>query len=466
MISKSLFLDGLQCPRLAWFRANAREQIPAPDADAQFTFAQANEVGALAQRLFPDGMLATSGPFNPSKSVERTKALLSERRPLFEAGFAHDGCYARTDILVPAENGSWDLLEVKASSSTDETQTQDLAFQSFVLAGAGIKLNRCCLVILNAKYVRKGPVVPQELFVECDCTAELPELIKKIGPRIATIRQAITAQEPPECRIGPHCTTPFTCPLQDQCWSFLPEQNVTELHRAKQSKKFELLHSGVTRLAEIPPDKKLTKPQRIQKEAAISGKPYVNRSGISRFLAKLKYPLSFFDFETLSTAIPMFDDVRPWQQVPFQFSVHVVPEPGAQPISHAFLAQGHGDPRAEFMARLREAIGENGSLVAYHAEFERERLKECAKALPEYADWISRALNRIVDLEDPFKSLECYFPAQCGSTSLKAVLPALTGNSYDKMQIHDGTGAAREFLRVTLGDVPEEATSSVSTLVR
>ncbi len=455
-ISKSLYLDGLQCPRLAWFRTNAPEKIPPPDADAQFTFAQANGVGILAHRLFPNGMLATSGPLCPSESVERTRPFLSQRRPLFEAAFAYDGCYARTDILAPSEGDSWNLLEVKASNSANETQLRDLAFQNYVLTGAGIKLKCCSLLILDGNYARHGEVVPQDLFVECDCMAEMAECLKEVGPRVSTIRKAISLQEPPESRIGPHCTTPFECPLRAQCWSFLPEQNVTELHRARQDKKFELLHGGVIKLADIPVSKKLTPQQRIQKTAAISGKPHVSRLTLSLFLARLQYPLSFFDFETFSTAVPMFDGVRPWQQVPFQFSVHVVTEPDSKPTSHAFLADGQADPRPELLARLREAIGETGSLVAYHAGFERDRLRECAEALPDHAEWVAQALARVVDLEDPFKAFNCYFPSQCGSTSLKAVLPALTGNGYEGLPIQNGTGAAREFLRVTFGGVSAE----------
>jgi hypothetical protein len=152
----------------------------------------------------------------------------------------------------------------------------------------------------------------------------------------------------------------------------------------------------------------------------------------------------------------MFDGVRVYQQVPFQFSLHIVNTAGAEPQHQMFLADGHGDPRPQFMRRLRECIREKGSIVVYNASFEKSRLRECADFMPEHAIWVRRVERRFVDLLKPFRSFHFYHPNQCGSASIKVVLPALTGKGYDHLEIREGTTASLEFLRVTFGDVPIE----------
>ena len=102
-------------------------------------------------------------------------------------------------------------------------------------------------------------------------------------------------------------------------------------------------------------------------------------------------------------------------------------------------------------------LGETGSIVGYNTKFEVARLSECAGFFPVYQSWCDKTLPRFIDLFDVFDALDCYDPAQSGSASLKAVLPALTGESYANLMIQDGESAGREFMRITFGDVaPDE----------
>jgi hypothetical protein len=215
--------------------------------------------------------------------------------------------------------------------------------------------------------------------------------------------------------------------------------------------------SGIVSLADIPTDLRLTDNQTIQRRAAISGQPHIDRPAIAAFLSQLEYPLQFLDFETFGTAIPLFDGVKPYQQVPFQFSLHVVRSPGAAPEHFSFLAEGRGDPRPEFMRQLKTVVSSSGSVVVYNASFEKGRLDECCDLLPEYRSWYRQVERRIVDLLLPFRGFRYYHPAQCGSASMKAVLPALTGRGYEGLEIQEGGTASLEFLRVTYADVaPKE----------
>jgi len=235
----------------------------------------------------------------------------------------------------------------------------------------------------------------------------------------------------------------------------LPPQNVLDLYFDTKGRGWDLLKRGVLKIAEIPTDYPLSPKQAIQRKVAQSGIPHVERTKIQTFVKNLEYPLHFLDFETFQTAIPMFDGTRPYEQIPFQFSLHIIHKAGTKPEHRKFLADGRNDPRAEFMRRLKSSIEPSGSIVVFNAPFEKGRMKECSELLPEYKPWVSAVNGRIVDLLNPFKAFSFYHPDQCGSASMKLVLPALTGKDYSKLEIQEGGAASREFVRVTFGDVSE-----------
>jgi hypothetical protein len=242
--------------------------------------------------------------------------------------------------------------------------------------------------------------------------------------------------------------------LHERCWSFLPEASVFTLYRGGK-KSFTLLKQGIQHLEKIPADFALTDNQAIQRAALLAGKPHVDRPALAAFLGQLEYPVSFLDFETFATAIPLFDGSRPFQQIPFQYSLHILRRPVATSrLDHRqFLAEGTADPRPEFMRQLRDTLPETGSVVTYNASFETERLKESSELLPEFKPWLRKVTPRIVDLLLPFRGFRYYHPQQHGSASMKAVLPAMTGKGYENLAIQEGGAASREFLRVTFGEV-------------
>lgn len=445
---------GRQCSKLLWFRYNAKDQIPAPDEATQAVFDQGTEVGELAQQIFPGGIEIDTAPGDFDGAIRLTQETLKHRRPIYEATFSFGGGYARADILVPVAGGAWDLVEVKSTTSLkDEVHLPDIAFQAFVLTGAGIKLRKCFLAHINNEFVRHGPIDPQKFFTLADVTQPVSALSRDIADQIDAMQRVIGAKSHPEIQIGPHCDNPYTCALHDRCWSFLPEASVFTLYRGGQ-KAFKLLEQGIQKLAEIPADVELTDNQSIQRAAVLAGQPHIDRHALAAFLSQLEYPVSYLDFETIGTAIPLFDGVSPYQQVPFQYSLHIVRQPGAAPEHFSHLAVGPADPRPEFMRQLRNDLPDTGSVVTYNASFETSRLNECCELLPEYKPWLSKVKPRIVDLLLPFRGFRYHHPDQHGSNSMKAVLPALTGGGYDHLTIQEGGTASREFLRVIFGEVP------------
>ncbi|HKI85675.1 MAG TPA: DUF2779 domain-containing protein, partial [Thermoanaerobaculia bacterium] len=270
--------------------------------------------------------------------------------------------------------------------------------------------------------------------------------------RLAELQEVAERSGVPVVQIGEQCGKPHDCPLKPICWDFLPDYPVTDLYRNKKL-GFELLEQGILRLEDIPAGIQLNGKHHIQRTAAIDGEPQIDRGEVRRFLSEFEYPLQYLDFETVAPAIPLYQGTRPYQQVPFQFSLHIEGSPGAEVEHRGFLAEGREDPRPEFLRSLQDALLDEGSIVVYNAGFEKGILRGLAESFPEGTDWVERLEPRIVDLLIPFRNMWYYHPDQNGSASIKAVLPVLTDLAYDDLDIAEGGTASREFLRITFDDI-------------
>ena len=214
-------------------------------------------------------------------------------------------------------------------------------------------------------------------------------------------------------------------------------------------------------MKDIPANIKLSAAQQIQQNCEIGGKSFVDKEVVHEFLDSLQYPLYYLDFETFNPAIPIYNGTRPYQKIPFQFSLHVVDKPGVSPKHYVFLSDGNGDPRPDFLAELKRFLGNHGNIVVYNQSFEKGVLTELGQAFPEYAAWVEETCNRVVDLYAPFRSFSYYHPMQQGSASLKKVLPALTGKGYDGLEIAKGDDASLAFFNMVMGNYTEDEKTKV-----
>ena len=457
MLSKSKYLNGLQCPRLLWIAVNEPDRLPAPNAATQHIFDQGHLVGELAHRLFPGGVRIQTDDFG--ENIRQTRVLLKGRKPLFEAGITAGNLYARADILNPAGERAWDIIEVKSSTSVKDVNVEDAAFQKYCYEQAGLEINRCSIMHINNKYVRAGEIDPRQLFASEDITGAVATASEGIQDRINDLLAVIASETCQAPDIGPRCGDPYPCALTE-CWDGLPEHHVFTLYYGGK-KAYELYRSGIREIAGIPPGYKLNDKQRIQCNCVVTGKTHTDKEAIRQFLAGLEYPLYYLDFETFGTAIPLFDGTRPYQNIPFQFSLHVQETPGGGLRHHSFLADGAGDPRPALLAELDRLISDKGCVIAYNKSFEENVLKDLGAGFPEHHDCIDNILSRMVDLIVPFRSFHYYHPSQKGSASLKSVLPAVTGSGYEDMAIARGDDASLAFLRITFEDVPPEEEAQV-----
>lgn len=453
-LTKSNYLIGLECPKLIWNIFNQPEKIPPLTKLEQFKMDEGTKTGELAKKLYPDGIDIYT--MNEAKFLELSNEFLKQRKPLFEAGFVYNNCLSRVDILAPVEEG-WELIEVKSGTKVKDVNLHDVAFQKYIYEGNGLEIKGCYLMHLNKEYTRKGELVLEELFVKEDISEKVNELLVTIEDNISSVFRTIEEKEEPQpgiflpriIKYGNH-----NC-LRDGCID-ISENSVFNLYRGKKLAS-ELYAEGIETLGDISEECVLSDKQTIQKECEQQNKIHIDKDLINGFLAKLEYPLYYLDFETIATAVPMFDDLGPHGVIPFQYSLHVVKEEGTEPEHYEYLYDGCEDPRKEFIEELQKVLGDTGSVVVYNQSFEIKRLEELAVFLPEYEEWVEQTKARIIDLLTPFREFYYYNPKQKGSASIKAVLPAITGKSYEDLDIAEGMTASIEFLRVTYESCePEE----------
>jgi len=449
-LTKSKYLKGLQCPRLLWVAVNDKARIPEHDEITLKKFKDGEMIGFLATKNFLDGVDLSNQEF--VENIENTREVLKKRKPIFEAGFFPGNLYSRVDVLVPVGKNMWDIVEVKSATRVKDVDVHDVSFQKYVCEKEGLKIRKCFVMHVNNAYVKKGEIEPKELFVQTDVTKEVEKFSKGIEKRIENMLKIINSKKEPKCSIGVYCSDPYDCDLKNKCWIDVPEGNVFEFYGMLKKKCFELYDGGIVRIKDVSEDIRLNDKQMIQRRLASDGGKHTDKKQIQNFLNNLKYPIYYLDFETINPAIPKFDGMKPYQRIPFQFSLHIQKEEGGKLKHISFLADGVDDPRPKFLESLKENLGSEGSVLVYNQSFEKGVLRECCDAFPEFEEWYEgNILPRIKDLWDVFRNFYYYDSEQKGSASIKAVLPVMSDLSYEGMEIGKGDLASLEWERVVFG---------------
>jgi predicted RecB family nuclease len=451
ILSKSTFMKGCQCPKALWMYKHQPDYRAAVSNSQQAIFDQGTSVGKLAEQLFPGGVNARPvDTYSYQQSVVDTfNYVQAGQKVIYEAAFQHDQVLAALDILVK-KRGKWQAFEVKSSTSVKDTFLQDAALQYYVITQAGLPLVDFSIVYINNEYERYGDLDIAQLFTIESVLDQILELQPQIAAKIPQLKEVLKQKTVPEQAIGPHCSDPYACDFTDHCCQHLPVDSVFDLRgHSAGAKSFDLYEQGIHRLLDIPDDYPLNGGQLLQVQCHKTGEPHIDQEELNDFLAQLEYPLYFMDFETYQVAVPEWDGTRPYQQIPFQYSVHRQDSPG-EPLTHfEWLAQSGTDPRKEFLANLLNVMGTTGTILAYNSSFENSRLNDLAYWFPRKAKAIEALQERMVDLMSPFRSKHYYLPAMKGSYSIKQVLPALVPNmNYDELEIGNGGDASTAFYQL------------------
>ncbi len=455
ILSKSTFLRGVQCRKslaLNAFLPDLRDTI---EPAAQFRMQQGIEVGMQARLRYPGGSVGRV-PDSYAVSLERTSELIQAGAPvIYEAAFEAQGVRIVADILERTLAG-WRLIEVKSTTEAKPEHRWDVAVQIYVLRKAGLRIADAVLLHLNKEYVRMGDLDHQMLFSEEPLLSEVDSMQGEVERVINICKETLASGLVPDVPIGAHCNDPVDCDFIGYCWKDVPDPSVFDVYYIGR-KAHELYAHGIERIEDIPEGHPLDKRSVFHVEAHKAGEPVVKPDQIDEFLSDLYYPLYYLDFETFATPVPPFDDLSPYEKVPFQYSLHIESEPGRPPWHHGHLAEAGSDPRREFVERLLEDTQGEGSIIVFYLPFERSVLASLAESFPEYKDRIEQRIGRLVDLLVPFQRRSYWHPQMGGSNSLKKVLPVFAPElSYDDMHVSNGDQAMAVFVSLAAEDDPQK----------
>jgi len=437
-LSKSKYLSGLQCKKKLWLDINDREKAsPLSKADERI-FEQGTEVGIEARKRFPGGLLIEYDRTNPSSSVDKTQEAIKDgAQVLFEGAFIFDGVLVLADVLLKNNDNSWDLIEVKSTTSVKPQHIPDLAIQKYVIKGVGLKVNNTHLMHLNSKCVYPDL---GNLFVIEDVSEEVDELFKCVPQNVAHFKEVISQEAEPDVVIGPQCNDPYECSFKEYCWEFAGNKAVFDIPGLNSKKKIILQDQKILTLEQLPQDFPLSDPQWKYVYRILNKDTYIDVDGIREKLNELEYPIHFLDFETYNPAIPRLDGMSPYNQFPFQYSCHVLGENGE--LDHyEYLHIDNTDPRKPLAESLLGSISEAGSVVVCFAGFEKSVLENLCGCFPEYIAQLEFIIDRLWDQLNIFKYHYKHY-AFGGTNSLKSVLPVVVPElSYEDLEVQGGTDA-------------------------
>ncbi|HEU5280652.1 MAG TPA: DUF2779 domain-containing protein [Gammaproteobacteria bacterium] len=454
LLSKTKLMRGYRCHKALYLTIHEPALEPPIDDEKQALFDQGNAVGAFARTFFSGGVLIDNKPWDFVGAMVKTRELIEKKTPvIFEAAFSYEGCYARVDVLTYAEaTQKWSIHEVKSSTKVKPEHIQDAGLQAWIIAKTGLPIESINLMHINNEC--RYPDL-EHLFTSVDITQDIRDHYKSIAPTLHGILTAIRKPTVPDIDIGPHCESPNPCEFMAHCWQ---QKNIPPLSVLNLSglykKKWDYYKEGIINID----DQRLTELNPLQTriiECHQKNKPYIDRAALRAAIQTWQMPYIYLDFETTNPAIPRYAGTKPYQQVPFQFSMHIQTSPNAEPTHVAYLHDNATDPRPALIPALLKACGETGSIIAYYATFEGERIKELAEAFPEHEKALLALIPRLVD---PLPLIRDYLydPAFNGSFSLKSVAPALLGaaESYEGMLVSNGGEAQRAFDKLIANTTP------------
>jgi hypothetical protein len=451
LVTKTRFIDGLQCPKKLWFAVHEPELAPPTTRAQQRIFDFGNAVGRGARDMHRDGVLIDVWPLE--RAAAATQEAIDANAPhVFEATFIVDGLAARIDVLSRTDEG-FRITEVKASTKVKPHHVQDVAFQKIVAERAGMQITGTALMhVDNTCDDPESPALLKAQDIDADVAKATPEVEAAISRQL----EILELPEAPAIEIGSHCDDPYECPFKVHCWRDVPKNSVFTIPRLSASRKDELWRAGVCRVVDLPDVHTLRPAQQRYIECVRRQEPQILARGIAIELGKVEHPIHFLDFETDALPIQRWTGLTPYEKFPFQYSCHVEHADGTIE-HHEFLHGDLTDPRPELVRRLLQDVADEGSIVAYNAGFEGGVLEKLADEFPEHTGRLRRMADRLWDLL-PVVRANIDHPDFEGSWSIKKVLPVLVpGLTYEGRAVSDGSDAQAAWDRaIHLEDGPEK----------
>lgn len=454
VLSKSEYMMYLKHPAWLWLKKHDKSKIPEVSADVQAMFDAGHDFEKYAEAHFPDGVKIGFNNYNEYLSLPtRTQQeLKSGTKTIFQGRFEHGQTTFICDVLRLVGDMEVDLYEIKSSTGVKLEHVLDLAFQMTVLENCGYRVRDIFVIHVDSSYVREGKIDPKQITATKNVTEEVKKQLSRTNRNIASAIKVMELDQMPD-------PSPARCKLNSlKDWLEIYKNivavekgSIYELCRLNANTVRLLEEKDITKLKDIPINLVSNPKQQWQLEALHKGEPIYDKQKIKKFLSSLEYPLYFFDYETLSSCVPYFDGTKPYQQIPFQYSLHILESPKGDIEHEGYLQADNINPAESLSKHLKAKIGNNGSIIAWNMGFEKKCNTALGNLVPDYKQFYEELNSRMVDLMVPF-SKGYYIDSRFGgSASIKNVLPVLVPTlSYKELSIQEGGNAQRSWMDAVL----------------
>lgn len=472
LLSKSLYTRGIQCPKSLWLKKYNPDVLIPPDAAAQARFETGNIVGDLARDLFPGGREVDYDASDFAGMADVTRRWLGEGlEHVYEATFIHGGIVVMVDILRQVPGGV-EIYEVKSSGDVKEIYLHDVSIQQYVLERLEHNVVKTHIVHIDTSYIRGDELDLNGLFKIVDVSAEADALQAFIPQKLSEFEACLADRaNEPAVEIGKHCKTPYECDAINYCWKVqrhVPDYSIFNIFKIGSKKQIELYEQGIVAIDDIFDDYPMTAAQKKKVDIWKNRMVHIDNANIKNFVDTLTYPIYHLDFETFQQAIPQWKGIRPYQKIPFQYSLHIEHDDGS--LEHReFLATEGADPRRAAARKLVEDIPPDVTVLAYNMSFEKKVIAELAEEFSEFAAHLSAINENMRDLMVPFQKQHYVTPEMQGSYSIKYVLPALVPEmelAYKALEcVQNGSDAMNAYAKLE-NMAPEEKAMTCKALLK
>ncbi len=450
-LSKSRYCRGIQCPKMLWLEKYKPAVIE--ESDNSSVLEQGNVVHEVARYLFGEH-INIEYTDNLNEMIKDTYRTIESYEDVIitEASFNYEKNFCSVDILKKNKD-NYEIYEVKSSTGVHDVYINDASYQYYVLTSLGLNVTKCSIITINSSYERVGNIELDKLFTINDITNEVKSLQPKVRENIKKINTYMDSDIERDEKVDDHCYNPYLCPFFSYCTRNLPHPNVFDITKTPGVTAMKLYKQGYITFEDLL-KAKIGKKYRERIEYDLYDKPdHIDKLSIKEFLDTFSYPLYFLDFETYQMPIPLYDYVHPYEQVPFQYSLHYYEKENGELLHTEYLGIPGTDPRRALAEQLVKEIPLNVCTLAYNMSFEKGVIKRLATIYPDLSEHLMNIHNHIKDLEDPFSKRYYYTKDMAGSSSIKKVLPALFPDDpsldYHNLDlIHNGAEAMNSFAKM------------------
>ena len=468
-LSKSRIMSALQCPKRAHLEVH-QPQLASYSAATQAAFQLGHDVGELAARVLAGGQGTlvewSGGSFQSALALTDTLMSSMIREPIFEATLRHEDVLVREDVLLPVDadgRASWDIIEVKASTRLKPEHAQDCAIQAWVHLGAGHSLENVFLAHIDREWVYPGDGEYSGIFAVEDLTTQVFDLLPSVPAWVEHARAAVSGPMP-DVPVGAHCRKPYDCPFMNHCWPNDTRYPVQGLGGGAK-RLGAWVAAGYRDIRDVPREE-IESEQQLRIRRVTSAGEAELLPGAPAFVRDLPYPRYHLDFETIAPAIPVWPGTRPYQVLPFQWSIHIERDAAGEPQHREFLDLSGAAPMRPLAEALIDACGTDGPVLMY-TRYEARVIDGLIEMFPDLAEPLEAIAGRLVDLH-PVTRANYYHPDMLGSWSIKAVLPTIAPEmDYAGLEgIHEGTEASAAYLEAIDPDTSPERRTELDTELR